>query len=306
MIRFGFVPTQLARPLSTLFFLGAAVLAAALFSGAIRPGPALADPAYPQWDRRASATASGVRLNSTSSCPATPVTVLDPADDSFFGFGFGPDKHEITSVVVDGDATTLCLTVNFAGEVDPADAATGSELVGYVEFDTDEDINTGFLPGAVDVFCPDFAVIGVDVVLDMFSVFQGTAILLNPFTGEFTEVPVTFDTNSFTAELPISALGGDSSLNFAAVLGTFAEPTDCIPNGGSIHSPDGSFVPPPPLPDSDGDGVPDLFDNCPTIANPDQADSDFDGLGDACDPTPFHDLAIVGGNTSGATISLGG
>src|SRR3990172_3545815 len=120
MIRFGFVPTQLARPLSTLFFLGAAVLAAALFSGAIQPGPALADPAYPQWDRRASATASGVRLNAPSSCPATPVTVLDPADDSFFGFGFGPDKHEITSVVVDGDATTLCLTVNLAGEVDPA------------------------------------------------------------------------------------------------------------------------------------------------------------------------------------------
>ncbi len=35
--------------------------------------------------------------------------------------------------------------------------------------------------------------------------------------------------------------------------------------------------------DSDGDGVPFTEDNCPGDANPDQADSDGDGRGDACD-----------------------
>lgn len=34
--------------------------------------------------------------------------------------------------------------------------------------------------------------------------------------------------------------------------------------------------------DTDGDGVPDSIDNCPTVSNPDQADNDGDGTGDLC------------------------
>jgi hypothetical protein len=35
--------------------------------------------------------------------------------------------------------------------------------------------------------------------------------------------------------------------------------------------------------DTDGDGIPDSEDNCPLVSNPDQADSDADGIGDACE-----------------------
>lgn len=41
--------------------------------------------------------------------------------------------------------------------------------------------------------------------------------------------------------------------------------------------------------DTDGDGVPDTVDNCPSIANPDQVDYDGDLQGDACDPDDDND-----------------
>jgi hypothetical protein len=38
----------------------------------------------------------------------------------------------------------------------------------------------------------------------------------------------------------------------------------------------------PLVTDTDADGLVDSLDNCPAVANPDQADSNFDGIGDAC------------------------
>jgi len=41
-----------------------------------------------------------------------------------------------------------------------------------------------------------------------------------------------------------------------------------------------------PFQDSDNDGIPDISDNCPFVANPDQHDHDRDGRGDVCDVCP--------------------
>lgn len=53
--------------------------------------------------------------------------------------------------------------------------------------------------------------------------------------------------------------------------------------------------------DSDGDGVADIFDNCPSAFNEDQADSDEDGSGDVCDNCPIAnaDQADADGNGVG-------
>lgn len=51
----------------------------------------------------------------------------------------------------------------------------------------------------------------------------------------------------------------------------------------------GGVSPPPSEGDTDGDGILDDVDNCPTTINPSQTDTDSDGIGDACEP------AIIGG-----------
>jgi hypothetical protein len=47
-------------------------------------------------------------------------------------------------------------------------------------------------------------------------------------------------------------------------------------------------------PDTDGDGVLNGVDNCPLVANPNQADMDGDGVGDACDPDTDGDGVLNG------------
>eukprot|EP00456_Euglypha_rotunda_P081140 TRINITY_DN78_c0_g1_i4.p1 TRINITY_DN78_c0_g1~~TRINITY_DN78_c0_g1_i4.p1 ORF type:complete len:337 (+),score=17.25 TRINITY_DN78_c0_g1_i4:113-1123(+) len=53
-------------------------------------------------------------------------------------------------------------------------------------------------------------------------------------------------------------------------------------NGGVLCCKDAN------CPDADGDKVSDCFDNCISIANPDQKDCDKDGTGTACDPCPYN------------------
>ncbi len=53
--------------------------------------------------------------------------------------------------------------------------------------------------------------------------------------------------------------------------------------------------------DQDGDQVCDAADNCPSVKNADQLDSDGDGIGDACDTNepPPDPCAALGGDTDG-------
>ena len=60
----------------------------------------------------------------------------------------------------------------------------------------------------------------------------------------------------------------------------------------------------PPPPDTDGDGIADAQDNCPTVANADQADADDDEVGDACD-SDFAQLSIADASTDEGNAGVG-
>jgi len=198
--------------------------------------------------------------------PLPPVTgeIEDPQGDTLPG---APSQPDITSVVWSLYRDDFFLTVEFGALVDSS--GQGGNPVGYIDFDTDGDPATGWA-SPVDWFCSEPSGLGVDVRLSLYAISDGIAGL----TPGPVVVPIAFDGASFTVRIPYAQLGG-GSFGLAMILGSPDEPTDCAPNGDSIWV-EG-------YEDLDGDGVGDPWDNCPAVANPDQADADSDGAGDACD-----------------------
>lgn len=82
-------------------------------------------------------------------------------------------------------------------------------------------------------------------------------------------------------------------------------PEPAPPPPGPTPPPQPAPQPPPPTAppaDTDGDGVPNNADNCPTVYN-DQADHDGDRVGDICDPTPFQGDMVPGAHTPDTAVS---
>jgi Ca2+-binding RTX toxin-like protein len=93
-------------------------------------------------------------------------------------------------------------------------------------------------------------------------------------------IPITNDStdeSDKSFDLKLSPDAGSSNL-LALVRTTTVTIADDDP------APVAEPPPPPPAADRDGDGKPDSTDNCPNVANGDQADRDGDGLGTVCDP----------------------
>jgi len=116
------------------------------------------------------------------------------------------------------------------------------------------------------------------------------------FNGSGNESGSVNVTGDFTGTIRSHVLinntdrGAGSYFSVACTADPIAQ-EQCAPNNLFVNYvwPDwaceagGCPAPPPPLTDGDGDGVFDPYDNCITVANPTQANADFDALGDACD-----------------------
>jgi hypothetical protein len=256
-----------------------------------------------QADEDADGSGDACREGPLPECPVEPEFAFsheDPMDDRTRPWE-QENTRDILSVAVEGDPETVCITVSFATPIHPSMAAFEVRI----GFDIDEDAGTGIPfgkyyfdpPYSPVIWCGTPAAIGADRVFSLPGRVYETR--RGPWAGytlldTAEPVPIAYSKNSFTTAIPISLIGGDTAFNFEVVsadgpLWGMSYAQDCAPDGMSLRSPDGALVPPQDL---DGDGFLDWVDNCPGIPN-DGSDGDADWVGDACDPTPTHDLQFA-------------
>ncbi len=159
---------------------------------------------------------------STAGFTAVEVIIDDPVGDA-------AGAVDITTVEAGVDGEVMTMRINTTLD-SPAD-----ETVGFVFFDTDEDVATGLVPE--DLSGLSTQEVGIDFFLDMFPVPDiGIAFLVSSETFEIVaEIPVDVQGTTFVFSIPLEAFGADEegSMTTAMVLGDFFQPTDWAPDAGN-------------------------------------------------------------------------
>ena len=130
--------------------------------------------------------------------------------------------------------TQLRVEITFAQtpKLVPKDnVAVGDEVMGYVEFDTDDNVATG-TTGNYNLFCGGIPM-GVNFGINLFTRNANGDYPIFDNTGAFTgdvATPTVVD-NTIVLSVQLSKFGGDDgATKMGMVLGNGPGPTDCAPN----------------------------------------------------------------------------
>lgn len=183
--------------------------------------------------------AASLLIAALAGAAATPSrgVVTDPFDDTFGGF---LDQPDIARVHATYDDAAIVVRVDFHAPVTPPDFDLGLGLVGSIEFDVDHDPATGTT--AFLNVCPQPRATGFERMLTLWGYepddpadpLVGTAPVLDTHFDTVATALVHYEPAAITVTVPRDGQPGDADV--AVVVGTPSEPTDCVPEQGSVRA----------------------------------------------------------------------
>lgn len=166
------------------------------------------------------------------SLPVVVGQVPDAVGDAFGTAPMSPnlDISGMSAYLTGGNVS---ITMDFATPIAPADAALPESVIGFIEIDADQDPLSGVAP-VFDFFCPQPTQLGVEYFIDLGTVAGGQVEVIDTNSGPLGTVPITFTSSSLNVQLPLALIGNPPNMHMASVIGTFPEPTDCVPDGALL------------------------------------------------------------------------
>jgi hypothetical protein len=159
----------------------------------------------------------------------------DAAEDTFsLGISGVAVMPDILVFGAAWDVDSLIIGLAFKDSVVMARQGGPNAVAGLVEFDIDLDSQTG-IESQVDVHRPggNPTGMGVDVMVDLFGDEDGSYVIFDSRPEIIGATTPDIRGRLIGFYVP-SSLIGTSDLRTAAIVGTVAEPTDIVPNDGSV------------------------------------------------------------------------
>lgn len=161
-------------------------------------------------------------------------TALDPTGDTFGSTG---TFWDLTALTVSRDSDAVIVKLDLTTTTFSSQSNIASGMIGFIDFDTDQDVSTGLLP-TIDDFRPTngTSVLGADYEVAMLGFTSDSTVAVVDTNGTVTgRVKPEFRGKSVTIRIPRTMLGNDDGfVNVAAIVGTSGRPTDLVPESGHL------------------------------------------------------------------------